>query len=124
MAEPKDPAGTADTGREPIPSGDTMAVATLNQDLGIEACVELKQMLAGHLDAPQLQLDAGAVERVHTASLQLLAAWWLARTAARHQTTWSACSDALRSAAGTLGLSAVLGLDGGAQQPITGEDPT
>lgn len=102
-----------------------MALATLNRDLGIEACLELKEMLACHLDAPEVELDAGAVERVHTASVQVLVAWLRARAAAGHLTGWRVCSEALRSAAGTLGLAAILGLDAGnEQQPDTAENPT
>lgn len=101
-----------------------MGIMTLDSDLGIEQCVALKETLAEHLDAPQRQVDAGAVERVHTASLQVLAAWWRDRDAAGHRTEWTACSEPLQAAAGTLGLEAALGLDRDAsRQPHAMEDP-
>ncbi|NLC61786.1 MAG: STAS domain-containing protein [Gammaproteobacteria bacterium] len=89
-----------------------MAVATLDRDLGIDASGALKTALAAHLHAPSVELDAGGVERVHTAGLQVLLAWWQARESAGRQTRWSGCSETLRSAAATLGLATALGLDG------------
>ena len=102
-----------------------MAVATLDRDLGIEASGALKEALAAHLQAPSVEVDASGVERVHTAGLQVLLAWWRDRAAAGLQTRWSGCSDVLRSAAATLGLVTAIGLDG-ANEPHThnGEDPS
>ena len=101
-----------------------MDVVTLDSDLGIEHCAALKEALAGHLDASQRQVDAGAVRRVHAAGLQVLVAWWRDREAAGCRTQWAACSETLHAAATTLGLDAALGLDGGAaQQPHAVEDP-
>ena len=101
-----------------------MGVMTLDSDLGIEHSVALKETLAEHLQAPQRQVDAGAVERVHTASLQVLAAWWRDRDAAGHRTEWTACSEPLQAAAGTVGLEAALGLDRNtSRQPHAMEDP-
>lgn len=85
-----------------------MGVVTLEPDLGIERCEALKATLAAA--AGPLRVDGGAVERVHAAGLQVLVAWHLARDAAGQDTAWSACSDALRAAARTLGLEAALGL--------------
>lgn len=102
-----------------------MTVAILDRDLGIEACTALKETLAADLHAPQIKVDAGKVERVHTAGLQLLLAWWRAREAAGLDTGWTACSDTLRTAATTLGLGALIGLDGAeAQHTHNGEDPS
>lgn len=102
-----------------------MAVATLERDLGIEACIALKDALAADLHTPQIMIDAGGVERVHTAGLQLLVAWWRAREATGLDTGWAACSDTLRSAATSLGLTTVIGLDGTAEpQTHNGEDPS
>lgn len=102
-----------------------MAVATLDRDLGIEASSALKEALAAHLSAEQVALDGGAVERVHTAGLQVLLAWWRARETSGLQTRWSACSDTLRSAAATLGLCSAIGLDGADDQHThNGEDPS
>lgn len=102
-----------------------MDIAILDRDLGIEACGTLKEALAANLQAPRLALDASGVERVHTAGLQLLVAWWRAREASGLETGWTACSDTLRAAAATLGLGDAIGLDG-VQVPHThnGEDPS
>lgn len=88
-----------------------MDVVTLDRDLGIERCEALKEALAARAGDPALRLDGGAVERVHTAGLQVLVAWRRDRDGAGLDTAWSACSDGLRAAARTLGLEAALGLD-------------
>lgn len=50
-----------------------MSAVPLGDDLGIEAATDLKQHLAPHVAQPgPLVLDAGTVQRVHTASLQVL----------------------------------------------------
>lgn len=83
----------------------------MQADLGIEHCTELKDMLAASVTtATPLSLDGDAVARVHTASLQLLAAWWRARADAARPTQWAGASEALRDATRTLGLDAALGL--------------
>lgn len=47
-----------------------MSAVPLGDDLGIEAATDLKQHLAPHVAQPgPLVLDAGTVQRVHTASL-------------------------------------------------------
>lgn len=87
-----------------------MGLVTLDSDLGIERCTALRDTLAAVLAETSLQVDGAAVERVHSASLQLLAAWWQHRRAAGLDTAWSACAPPLRDAAGRLGLDATLGL--------------
>lgn len=87
-----------------------MGLVTLDSDLGIARSAELKELLAEHLHAKKRLVDAGAVEQVHTASLQLLAAWWRDRRAAGRTTGWAACSTPLRTAAWTLGLEKALEL--------------
>ena len=72
-----------------------MSAVPLGDDLGIEAATDLKQHLAPHVAQPgPLVLDAGTVQRVHTASLQVLCsfvrqlrgphlrmcAWWSSRS--------------------------------------------
>jgi len=87
-----------------------MNSVSLGEDLGIEASAELKERLSAHLDASELELDGSAVRRVHTASLQLLCAFFRSRRGQGHKTGLSGCSDTLRDAARLLGLSAQLGL--------------
>lgn len=101
-----------------------MGVVTLDNDLGIEHGTTLKQTLANHLDAPRRLVDASAVGRVHTAGLQLLAAWWRDRSDAGRVTRWAACSPTLRAAIGTLGMNAALDLDKDVpQHPHAVENP-
>jgi len=88
-----------------------MSLLPLNHDLSIETCADLKQSLAGCLQHPApLQLDGSAIERVHTASLQLLCALFRTRQHAGLETRWVDASPILRESARLLGLSAVLGL--------------
>ncbi len=88
-----------------------MGLVTLDSNLGIERCTALRDTLSAALAEPSLQVDGDAVERVHSASLQLLAAWWRHRRTAGLDTAWSDCAAPLRDAAGRLGLDATLGLD-------------
>jgi len=83
----------------------------LDSNLGIEACADLKQHLADHLLHPEpLHLDGSAIERVHSASLQLLYALIRSRQHAGLETCWVGASPILREAARLLGLSTELGL--------------
>jgi len=83
----------------------------LDPDLSIETCTVLKQRLDTELKQPALLLlDGSAIERVHTASLQLLCALFRTRQHAGLDTGWIAASLALREAARLLGLSAALAL--------------
>lgn len=54
--------------------------------------------------AEPVAIDAGSVERVDTAVLQLLHAFGSERRAKGHETRWLAASDVLRAAAQALGL--------------------
>jgi anti-anti-sigma regulatory factor len=87
-----------------------MSAVPLGADLGIEAATDLKQQLAPHLAQPQLALDASAVQRVHTASLQVLCTFVRERQQAGHRTEFSDSSPALRDAARLLGVAVQLGL--------------
>jgi ABC-type transporter Mla MlaB component len=62
--------------------------------------------LLGH--EGEVALDAGAVERIDTACLQLLAAFFRERRAAQRPVAWSKASAELIDCARLLGLSAVL----------------
>ncbi|WP_368565433.1 STAS domain-containing protein [Pseudoxanthomonas sp. UTMC 1351] len=88
-----------------------MSAVPLGDDLGIEAAADLKQNLAPHLAQPQpLLLDAGKVQRVHTASLQVLCTFVRDRQRAGHSTGFADISHAFRDAARLLGLTVQLGL--------------
>jgi anti-anti-sigma regulatory factor len=88
-----------------------MSAVPLGDDLGIEAAADLKQHLAPHLAQPQpLLLDAGKVQRVHTASLQVLCTFVRDRQQAGHSTGFADISHVFRDAARLLGVTAQLGL--------------
>ncbi len=88
-----------------------MSAVPLGDDLGIEAATDLKQHLAPHVaQAGSLALDAGAVQRVHTASLQVLCSFVRQREQAGLRTDFSAVSQSFRDAARLLGLGPQLGL--------------
>lgn len=88
-----------------------MSTLSLGEDLGIETSADLKQRLAGLLaQEGELLLDAGQVRRIHTASVQLLCAFFAARRGAGQATGFDGCSDTFKDAARLLGVSSVLGL--------------
>lgn len=90
-----------------------MSSVQLGPDLGIESAAELKETLARHLPSPQpVVMEGPQVERVHSASLQLLGAFVRERSAAGLQTQFRDCAPPLHDAARILGLTHHLGLDG------------
>ena len=89
-----------------------MSTVALAQDLGIESTSELKQDLSAHLaQAGELRVDASQVGRVHTAAIQVLCAFVLARRQAGHATVFDDATDTFRDAARLLGVLQTLGLD-------------
>ena len=89
-----------------------MSTVALAQDLGIESTSDLKQQLATHLpQAGELHVDAGQVGRVHTAAMQVLCAFVLARQHAGHATVFDNATDTFRDAARLLGVLRTLGLE-------------
>ncbi|HYG05098.1 MAG TPA: STAS domain-containing protein [Stenotrophomonas sp.] len=88
-----------------------MSTLSLGEDLGIESSADLKQTLASHLaQEGEVLLDAGQVRRIHTASVQLLCAFFQARRSAGRSTGFDGCNDTFKDAARLLGVSSVLGL--------------
>lgn len=77
----------------------------------IRTAEELRNELAARLlNAGAVTIDASTVERIDTASLQLLTAFVREMRAASRPVEWLGRSDALERAATVLGLSAALGL--------------
>jgi anti-anti-sigma regulatory factor len=67
--------------------------------------------LAERLDeSGNVQIDGGGVERIDTATLQLLAAFVRDLRAEARSVEWIECSAVLRRAAGSLGLESALNL--------------
>ncbi len=89
-----------------------MSTVTLPQDLGIESTSELKQQLADQLGlAGELRVDASQVGRIHTAALQVLCAFALARRQNGLVTVFDNASPTFRDAARLLGVLPALGLE-------------
>lgn len=83
----------------------------LGDDLGIEASTALKERLAPYLpQAHAVVLDGAGVQRVHTASLQVLCAFFASRGGSGLVTELRGCSQPLADAARLLGLGPALGL--------------
>jgi anti-anti-sigma regulatory factor len=83
----------------------------LGPDLGIEGAAELKDALAAQIDSGRsVVLDLSQVERVHSASLQLLHAFIRERQAAGRKTRIADPSPTFAEAARVLALSSALGL--------------
>jgi anti-anti-sigma regulatory factor len=89
----------------------------LGPDLGIERAAELKEALAGQFEAGRVVvLDASHVERIHSASLQLLCAFVRDRLDAGRKTRIANPSTAFVDAASVLAMAQALGL------PESGEE--
>ncbi|MFY8123014.1 MAG: STAS domain-containing protein [Silanimonas sp.] len=83
----------------------------MSPEWGIEASEGLKAALAAHLDtADEVVLAAGEAGRVHSASIQVLAAFVRTRRQSGRTTRIAPCAAAVRDAAVSLGLAAELGL--------------
>ncbi|MGY6519263.1 MAG: STAS domain-containing protein [Lysobacteraceae bacterium] len=84
----------------------------IGPDIGIEHAQALKDALSPQLASRRnVVIDASAVERVHTAGLQVLAAFVRERGRAGHGTRLDRPTDTLVEAARRLGLQHALGLD-------------
>ena len=83
----------------------------LGPDLGIERAAELKETLSAQLDSGRsVVLDLSATERIHSASLQLIATFVRERQAAGRKTRIANPSTAFADAANVLALTSALGL--------------
>jgi ABC-type transporter Mla MlaB component len=79
----------------------------------IRTITDLQAELAERLDeSGTVEIDGTAVDRVDTAGLQLLAAFVRDLRYDGRGVEWIGCSEALKKAAHSLGLSAALGLGG------------
>lgn len=91
--------------RSPAPS------MALQAECTARTATELKAGLLAVLDAPEaVGINAAAVERVDTVSLQLLVAFARDRRQAGRAVTWQDASEPFRQAAMLLGLAPVLDL--------------
>ena len=85
-------------------------VVALPADFRLAELATVKSELIEAFDAPAVQLDGAAVERVDTAALQLLVAFRREASARGQLPAWLGVSAAIRDAAGVLGLAQALEL--------------
>lgn len=84
----------------------------LDANLGIEAAEELKTHLSHRFaDSDPVQLDAGQVARVHSASVQVLYAFVRDRASRGKATRIDPVAPELQTAVRTLGLQQALGIE-------------
>lgn len=89
----------------------------LGNDLGIERAGDLKEQLAAQLGSGRaVVLDGSAVERVHGAGMQVLAAFIRDRQAAGRKTRIESPAPALVDAARVMALTTDLGLNQSGEQ--------
>lgn len=121
VRESSPPAEEVAATQEPgFPSTDTVVLDAAVPDAGQEAVVlapectarnaeALRADLLGRLDSPsEVIVEAGAVERIDTACLQLLCAFVRDRTRHGRTTAWRGRSDVLVQAVALLGLGGTL----------------
>lgn len=85
----------------------------LQADCTLAEADSLQAALTGLLEEPRtVTLDAGAVQRIDTAALQLLAAFVRDRRLAGRIVGWREAERTLEPAARLLGMSDMLGLAG------------
>lgn len=80
------------------------------QNIKNAAALQLVLAAAAEANGP-VEIDAGSVQSVDTASLQLLAAFANALSGVDRSLTWTSVSERMREQADRLGLSAHLQLD-------------
>jgi anti-anti-sigma regulatory factor len=100
---------TANEDRQPA-TEDSPGMVVLGETVTIEQAGALHAELGRHLGAGQVVVEAGGVERVDAAGLQLLTAFVRAAHGRGTQVEWRSPSAVLRDGARRLGLSAALRL--------------
>jgi len=92
-------------------SGENVPTVKTSPEWGIDASADLHAALAAVLDShDEVVVAVPEAGRIHTSSLQVLAAFVRTRRDAGRATRIEPCADALRDAATLLGLDAELGL--------------
>lgn len=96
------------------PAAGTATTLALAAECTVAGADSLKTGLARLLgDSRPVTLDVGAVQRIDTTGLQLLAAFMRDRRASGRQVQWRGRAPALDTAARLLGLRSMLELPGG-----------
>jgi len=96
----------------------------LEANCTVRDAARLKEALLEMQETPDVvTLDVTDVERVETASLQVLCAFVMSRRAAGRAVRWQGGSTALTQAAQLSGLSALLDLEGAAHPDAVQSEP-
>jgi phospholipid transport system transporter-binding protein len=115
-SKPKSSTRSAPARRKPAPAvpstgGEVAAVFHLPAICTLRDAAEIKQGLCALSDEMRrVQIDAGAVERIDTAILQMLVAFHHERLGRGLTTGWTGRGQAFDAAAERLGLYSLLGL--------------
>ena len=113
MARKRSTGSAAKKSNSDTPVADATAIV-LEGSLDISGAGGLRERLARALDTQQpVVLDAANVERVDTAALQVLTAFFKDAAAQQHDVQWKTASAALCNAAGLLGLQESLRIKSG-----------
>ncbi|MGE0583095.1 MAG: lipid asymmetry maintenance protein MlaB [Steroidobacteraceae bacterium] len=88
----------------------TTASIALPANCSIRDAAQLKAALLELLPQAAVTIDAGAVERIDTSGMQLLATFTRDRAANGFGTEWCGVKETLHDAATILGLAGLLGL--------------
>jgi ABC-type transporter Mla MlaB component len=92
-----------------VPVAASQPAIVLAAHCNVKDAAELKQSLCLHLDAAAaVTLDIGGVERVDTATMQLLCAFARDRSAHQRKVEWLGDTRVVRDAARLLGVEALL----------------
>lgn len=113
----KQPMTTMDSNEQPLaaagspPPPPAAATITLAANCSVKDAAALKTSLCAAVESPDsVVLDAAAVERVDTATMQLLCAFVRERAAHSRAVVWRGTPSALTEAARLLGAQSLLGL--------------
>jgi ABC-type transporter Mla MlaB component len=95
---------------EPAPAGEPIVVLAANCSVKDAAALKTSLCAFGH-ESIDVTLDVSAVERVDTATMQLLCAFVRDRSGRKQNVTWRGESQALQDAVRLLGVGELLGFE-------------
>jgi ABC-type transporter Mla MlaB component len=96
---------------EDAPAASRRPTIALASNCNVKDAVELKQSLCHHVaDSAPVALEVGKVERVDTATMQLLCAFVRDRAAQQREVVWAGDTRVIRDAAHLLGVESMLAL--------------
>jgi ABC-type transporter Mla MlaB component len=108
------PAEPLEQPKASAPAAETGSSLVLASNCSVREAASLKEALCMLLENDDVVLDAGNLERVDTATVQLLCAFVRERAKTNRKVTWAGDSAPLRDAARLLGVTELLALPQGA----------